>query len=77
MGGILNMADKAAPAHCACAVATRKRTFPMHGTEVCFILTKDADYSRNSDTVRSIALDEGVGLVLRIECGFYPADIVP
>jgi ferredoxin len=67
MRSILNMADKIALTHCACAMRTRKRTFPMHSTEVCFLLSKDADYIVDSGAGRYITVDEGVKVIENCE----------
>ena len=67
MRSILNMADKIALTHCACAMRTRKTTFPMHSTEVCFMLSKDADYSVESGAGRYITVDEGVKVIENCE----------
>jgi ferredoxin len=67
MRSILNMADKIALTHCACAMRTRKTTFPMHSTEVCFMLNKDADYSVESGAGRFITGDEGVKVIENCE----------
>ena len=67
MRSILNMADKIALTHCACAMRTRRRTFPMHSTEVCFLLSKDADYSVDSGAGRYITVDEGVKVIENCE----------
>jgi ferredoxin len=67
MRSILNMADKIALTNCACAMRTRKLTFPMHSTEVCFMLSKDADYSVNSGAGRYINIDEAVKVIENCE----------
>ncbi len=67
MRSILNMADKVALTHCACAMRTRKTTYPMHSTEVCFMLSKDADYTVESGAGRYITVDEGVRVLENCE----------
>jgi ferredoxin len=67
MRSILNLADKIALTHCACAMRTRKKTFPMHTTEVCFLLNKDAEYSVDSGAGRYLTVDEAMGVVENCE----------
>jgi electron transport complex protein RnfB len=67
MRSILNMADSIALTNCACAMRTRKRTFPMHSTEVCFLLSKDADYIVDSGAGRFITIDEAVKVIENCE----------
>jgi electron transport complex protein RnfB len=67
MRSILNMADKIALTNCACAMRTRKKSFPMHSTEVCFMLSKDADYTVNSGAGRYINIDEAVKVIENCE----------
>jgi len=67
MRGILNMADKIALTHCACATRTRKTTFPMHTTEVCFLLNKDAEYAVDSGAGRYLTVDEAIKVVENCE----------
>jgi electron transport complex protein RnfB len=67
MRSILNMADKIALTNCACAMRTRKKTFPMHSTEVCFLLNKDADYIVDSGAGRYITIEEAVKVIENCE----------
>ncbi len=61
------MAEKIALTNCSCAMRTRKRTFPMHTTEVCFLLNKDAEYSVESGAGRYLTVDEAMEVVENCE----------
>jgi Na+-translocating ferredoxin:NAD+ oxidoreductase subunit B len=67
MRSILNIADKIALTHCACVMRTRKTSFPMHTSEVCFLLNRDADYAVDSGTGRYLTVDEAVKVVENCE----------
>jgi Na+-translocating ferredoxin:NAD+ oxidoreductase subunit B len=67
MRSILNMADKIALTHCACVMRTRKTSFPMHTSEVCFLLNKDAEYAVNSGAGRYLTVDEAIKVVENCE----------
>jgi electron transport complex protein RnfB len=67
MRSILNIADKIALTHCACVMRTRKTSFPMHTSEVCFLLNKDAEYAVDSGAGRYLTVDEAVKVVENCE----------
>ena len=64
---ILSTADKIALTHCSCAMLRRKRTFPIHTTEICLLLNRDAEYTVESGAGRYLTVDGAIKVVENCE----------